>query len=103
MNKTLRNALIATAAIAACTFGTKAEASVKNYGDVTGECNEHGWLMKTDAGMLSIGRSHDFIFDVDGETYTGGWTHMNRKTIRLHHAEGSIDVSPRCHGGGLRF
>ena len=27
MNKTFRNALIATAAIAACTFGTKAEAS----------------------------------------------------------------------------
>ena len=85
-------------------LGTAAEASsYRNYGSPVGECNQHGWILKQDGAMLSIGKSHDFVISDGDFTARGGWTYNRDGGIRLHHEDITVDVSPRCYGGGYRF
>ena len=104
MNKTLRNTLITAAAIATCAFGTKAEASIKNYGAQVGTCNEHGWLFVKGNSSISIGRSHDVILNDEGQTHHRAWTYVGDGAVRIHSHEGrDLMITPMCHGGGYRF
>ena len=103
-NPNFATKVLTTLFILPISLGGAAEAaSYRNFGTAVGECNQHGWIMKENGAMLSIGKSHDFVISDGDFTASGGWTHNRDGSIRLHHDEITVDVSPRCYGGGFRF